>query len=683
MRMIRRCVLYLVIMLLITFFAIPQVVFADTPYKAWTPNYKNKLVPTVVPYEPVGVIEGGFQSPEDLYIAQNGDIYIADSGNARIVAFDKDGNLIKEIGEGVLNRPTGVFVDDNKFVYVADYGNEKVYIFDDVGRLINAFGRPNSPLYGKRSQFKPRKLVVDKRYNIYIVSEGSTEGLVQLNVAGEFVGFYGVNESEASLKRILQGLLYTEAQLNQLFKILPPSPNNIDIDDDAIIYTVTRGADKDNLKKLNIAGQNMLKTVEIDSDMSLASNAVDVTVSKYGNIYVVNEDGYIMEYDSYGNLMFVFGGKSNNEDSAQRFGFLSDPKAIEIDNNDMLYLLDGTNNIVLLYRPTEFAQNVHQALYMYRQGLYVESQQLWHNVLKWNSNFTIAHDSIAKAYYKEQKYKEAMAEFRLANNKSGYSEAFWEVRQDFLSNWLSLILGVLLSVTVLIAILKRINMVNDAARSFSKRVMERINKSKLLSDLLFAFNFVSHPIDAYYSLRWENKGSILSGAILYIVFFVEYVLSIFLTGYLFNNNDLLNISLTSVLVTVFVPIILWFNSNYLVSAINEGEGRYRDIYIGTAYALAPYIIFTIPLILLSNVLTYNEAFVYDLCFYLMILWCAILFFIMVSVVHDYSFGQTIGNILLTIFAMLIIIFIVFVLYLIFNQLYQFIYSIIQEVMVRV
>jgi uncharacterized membrane protein (GlpM family) len=133
---------------------------------------------------------------------------------------------------------------------------------------------------------------------------------------------------------------------------------------------------------------------------------------------------------------------------------------------------------------------------------------------------------------------------------------------------------------------------------------------------------------------------------------------------------------------IYLPVTILLFSNYLISEINSGEGRLRDIYTAGAYALAPYIVFQPFLILISNVLTYNEAFLYTFPQYVVIGWTLILLFLMVKQIHNYTVGETVKNILLTLFMVFIIIVIVFIIFVLFTQEAEFLQSIFREVIVR-
>ena len=69
--------------------------------------------------------------PDDIAIARNGDIYVADGyGNHRVVHMDQHGNLIKAWGEkgkedGNFDNPHNIVLDHRDRVYVADRYNRR------------------------------------------------------------------------------------------------------------------------------------------------------------------------------------------------------------------------------------------------------------------------------------------------------------------------------------------------------------------------------------------------------------------------------------------------------------------------------------------------------------------------------------------------------------------------------
>ncbi|KPV50461.1 hypothetical protein SE17_26820 [Kouleothrix aurantiaca] len=78
--------------------------------------------------------EGQFADPRGLAIDPQGNVYVADTGNKRIVVTDSEGKFLFQWGHagnepGAFNEPIGVAVDAQGDVYVADTWNGRVQVF--------------------------------------------------------------------------------------------------------------------------------------------------------------------------------------------------------------------------------------------------------------------------------------------------------------------------------------------------------------------------------------------------------------------------------------------------------------------------------------------------------------------------------------------------------------------------
>jgi len=208
-------------------------------------------------------------------------------------------------------------------------------------------------------------------------------------------------------------------------------------------------------------------------------------------------------------------------------------------------------------------------------------------------------------------------------------------------------------------------------------------ENKLIRELGFLFHFLRHPIDAVQELKENKRATIHSATILYVWLLLLQVLLVYATGYLFADGDPARMSLLPILLTTAVPLLFWVVMNYLVSTVGDGEGRFSEVYIGTIYALGPYLVFALPIALVTNVLTYNESFLYNYSMAFIEGWSVLLLCIMVKELHDFTFAQTVRNLLLTIFGMVLAALVIFILVFLFTQEIEFIRSIIQELRNRV
>lgn len=662
---------------LLVFLLVPisSIASASVPYQTETLSADGQTIETQTAYTPVGTLlpEVEIMNPEDIFSDTKGNLYIADSGAKKILVADKNGKFVREIGKGVLKSPTGVYVDENEKIFVADYEEEKVFRFSQDGKVEEQYGKPDSPLFGKSSSFKPQKVAVDRRGSIYVISEGSTNGIIQLSKDGGFLGYYGVNSTEGSFGTFLQKLLTSESKKANMFMKTPPAPDNIALDDQGLVYSVTEGTTNEVIKKLNVAGKNMLFP-----DISDEKSLQDIAVDHDGNMFVVSSTGEIYEYDSFGNLLFIFGGK---DDGTNRLGLFKQPTGITIDPDGRLYVTDKERGMIQVFESTAFSKQVHEGIALFKEGRYVESQKYWEEVLEMNSSFGLAHSAMGSAYYKQQDYDKALEEYQFANDVYGYSDSFWEVRHAWMQENLETVLFALIFFAILYYIVKVIDKKKGILNQPRRRI-GAIKKQRLIGELLFLFKFFRHPIDSFYYLKRKRYASILSATILYVILIVEYIYSRFYTGFIYKTVSS-DANLVGELLLLLVPLALFIVVNYLVSTINDGEGRFKDIYIGTIYSLAPFLVFSPILTLLSSVLTYNEAFVYVFSIRIIYAWCLIILFIMLKEIHNYTFSDTIRNIFVTLFGMVIMLLVVFIVFVLIDQVYDFVYSIIKEAVLRV
>lgn len=647
-------------------------VSADAPYVTWAMGPGGGLHRTQDAYVPVAEIDLPISAAEDMFLARDGTIYVADTGNARIAVVNEMA-VVSSYGEGVLKGPTGIFVDDDGVMYVADGGANSVIIFDRAGNVLKEFGRPTEPLFGKGREFLPRKIAVDARKSLYVVSEGSVNGLVKLNLNGGFVGYSGANRASMSLKMILQRVFLTKEQLAQFIKSEAASPSNVAIDAESMVFTVTAGTSRaQGIRRFTVAGDNIFP------DTFGSTTFRDIDVSESGLVVAVDADGLIYEYDLRGMLLFVFGARDQGE---QRLGTLRNPTAIAR-HQDRLYVLDKDKNSIIVYRTTSFAALVHEGVRLYMEGYYREARPYLEQVLGYNGSYRLAYQAIADACFKEEDYAGAFVNYRYAEDRNGYSEAFWELRNNLLQRYLGSALLALTGLWLAQGTLKRLDRRvhwSEPGRNWL-RSLERIG---LVDDLLFMFRFIRHPADSFYYIKQGLRGSLAFALLLYLWVIASRLASLYLTGFIFSRYPHPSaIRPQRELVYATVLILLWNSANYLVSTISDGEGRVRDVVIGTAYSLFPYALFTLPIALLSNLLTLNEVFLYSFSANLVQVWTVLMLFIMVKEVHDYSVSETIRIVLLTLFTMAVMVLTGYILYVLFSELSDFVLTILREVRLR-
>lgn len=683
---------FAIVILLLLFVSFPSI-RAVAPYKTETVNRFGELVPTQDAYEPYhsltvfnyGGVKEKLNKPQDIFVDGEGYIYIADTGNKRIVVFDPDWNCVSIFGATELTRPQGLFVRGQK-IYVADFGSEtdnqsgRIHIYDydkenGTATYDKALARPDSPVLAVENFiYRPQKIAVDANGTMYIVSQGSSNGVLLVTEANRFLNYFAPNAPAGTFLDLVRDFFYGGRSDVLIEKKIPTAPTNVMLDDSGYIYTVTRTVVRNNLgdaiKRVNIGGVNFFPV-----DMISAGSFVDCWTSKYGTVYAVTANGYIYEYDIDGNLLFRFSGPIASD---EQLGLFRAASAIAVAPDDVLYVVDETAGCVQFFRKTEFTATVHVALKQYTEGRYAESEELWEEVLRYNSLFDLAYKGIGFSKYLAGDYREAMRYFRLANAREEYSEAFWEVRNLWLVRNMGLLMIAFFSgIAVLIALA-----VLNRKYAFMAKVTEpvkRFTARPAVSNWLVMFKFLRHPLDAVYDVRYNKKIKIYAAIAYLALLFAVYVLHLAGTGFIFNRVVLERTILIREAMKLIIPILLFVFANHLISSLMSGEGTLRSIFINTIGSLGPVIIIMPIAVALSNVLTENENFVYYFLLAAMVIWTVVLLFVVIKETHNYTARQVIVNFILTAMMMAIIVIVALLLYLVFAQVFGFIADLIKEV----
>ena len=123
--------------------------------------------------------------------------------------------------------------------------------------------------------------------------------------------------------------------------------------------------------------------------------------------------------------------------------------------------------------------------------------------------------------------------------------------------------------------------------------------------------------------------------------------------------------------------------NYLMCTINDGEGKLKHIYCSFVYSFAPYIVFMPIIFAVSHVVTYNESFFVQFGMIFMIVWIAVLMFISIQEINDYTVKETCKIIGLTIFTILIAVLLAFIIIILWSQVFEFLQTIVGEVVYKI
>ena len=492
---------------------------AVSAYYTYTLDRNGELAETNEAYEAVEMIRklsdgSSLSSAKDLFIDSEDYMYIADTGNKRIVILSPDYQVLHSFGDDRLIKPLGIHVVDD-LIYVADYGLGQVntdigtiyvYKFDktktdtlEAITLEKEYSRPSSPILDAENFiFRPTKIAVDNNHTMYIVNEGTTSGVLMVNENNRFVDYFASNSFKLTFWERMERIIYQNNENVRMTKNIPTPVYNITMDRTGYFYTVTQtnleSDARDNLKKINIGGENFF-----DDDMYVYADIVDAWPGHQENIYAVTSNGFLFEYDNLGNLLFTWGGRGVGND---KLGLFMSASSLAIDSKNNIYVIDdnSSRNAIHIFRETPFATKIHHALDLYNNAKYVESIEVWEEVLRYNSMLDVAYRGIGLGYMMSEDYELALEYFEIARDQDQYSEAYWEIRNLSLIDTMDeIIIFVFLAFIVLIA-LRQINRRTEYF-AFVGDFKQKVNKIKPLREFFYMFHFLKNPADACYGVK--------------------------------------------------------------------------------------------------------------------------------------------------------------------------------------
>ena len=150
-----------------------------------------------------GAAQGLFIRPAGLAVDQEGNIFVADSGNHRVQKFDRDGLFLAQVGglgsgNGQFNEPWGVALDAQGNLYVADTWNHRIQKFNKDLQYVTQWGKPTSDLTNPRPTdfWGPRDVTVDAQGNVWVADTG-TSRVLKFDANGTYLATLGGPGSEA------------------------------------------------------------------------------------------------------------------------------------------------------------------------------------------------------------------------------------------------------------------------------------------------------------------------------------------------------------------------------------------------------------------------------------------------------------------------------------------------------
>ena len=287
--------------------------------------------PYVLEWGEFGITKDGqFLRPQHLAADDEENIYVADTGNAKIQKFSSDGKFLLSFGvrgdeNGEFGSPVGIATHENN-IYVVDSHLNSIKKFDSDGNFILKWGEEGSE-DGKFSS--PRGIEIDSEGVVYVVDTKNYR-IQKFTTDGEFLSSFGSYGTTDERLRAPEDVTIYE--------------NNIYVSDPRNYKIIKFTSDGIFLKSFDYnMGGFPIRPYGLVSDLD-------------GNVYFADSAKHrIVKIDSEGNSLTMWGQAGNAK------GHFVEPIGIAFNNLGYLFVTDSSNNRIQKFQ-TPLVVEMQEAL---------------------------------------------------------------------------------------------------------------------------------------------------------------------------------------------------------------------------------------------------------------------------------------------------------------------------------
>ena len=610
----------------------------------------------------------------------------------------------------------GMYVSPEGDLYIADTANERVMITDADGNLKTILTRPKDDSVPVDLSFKPIRVMMDNKGYLFVAVEGGYYGMLAYDTEYNFLGFHGSFRVEQSVLDTIAGwiesLFMTNEKAEQSVKKLPAAILDIAIDKQGMMYTLSAG-DYGQIKRLGLNGNQTLNhkfgfTTQSGDLISFKENPasyydikerIDVsqtsfTVGPDNFIYILDQArGRISMFDEECRAICTFG--TGFKEGGSQLGTFQSALSIACGENK-LYVLDASQSFtsITVFDRTEYGAWFREANQLTIDGRYDEAEALWLKVLQYDANNQRAYEGICKALLQKADkamdaaeampegaerdaaieeaktlYERTMEYAEMGNDQQTYSQAYEVLQKHWLTNnfwWVFIVC--LLAVGGLVALL---------VLSKKRKIFE-IKNVKVKT----ALSVPLHPIQAFNTLKYQKTGSVGLAILFVVLFYLTSVSEDLYGGFMYVITDTANYNSLFTLIGSVGILLLWVIVNWGICILSEGKGTLKEVFTMSCYSMTPLIVYSVFYTVASHLIPASSTSTFGLIGTIAFIYTALLLLLGMTVVHEYTFFKAMRMAVMTILCMLLAAFVIFSVVLLSQQFLNFIVSLIEEITLR-
>lgn len=228
---------------------------------------------------------GQLETPADVAMDADGNLWVADKGNHRIQKFSASGAFLSQFGtqgsaDGQLTSPSSLTIDAAGNIWVTDQGNHRVQKFSPSGQFLAKFGSLGT---GNGKFLGPNGIAIDESGAIWVCDAVKVERFTPQGQFIERVGTAGSGPGQLS------------------------GPNSLDVDPEGNVLVAE--ATNDRVSVFDGDGDFLRTIGSAGTGPGQFANPAEVNVDPYGNVWVAdNQANRVQLFNLDGDYLATFGG---------------------------------------------------------------------------------------------------------------------------------------------------------------------------------------------------------------------------------------------------------------------------------------------------------------------------------------------------------------------------------------